>query len=183
MILKSACKFPYFWYRESSGPAKRQKTGFGIYGKTLYFFDPQRAKKPRNFLGFLGRHLFLSTLLVRVFLQHFSKRGPRASPAQRERQSGGLSPIYFPVAAAMLPEMGAAARVGKRRRPGTQPKKRQTQQAPAFSESCGGISDAGAGFLTAFFKNPLKNQGKRAFLKSRFPDFWGPKPIILYTST
>ena len=35
-----------------------KKTGFGIYGKTLYFFDPQRAKKPRKNLGFLGWHLF-----------------------------------------------------------------------------------------------------------------------------
>jgi hypothetical protein len=37
---------------------KHEKTGFGIYGKTLYFFDPQRAKKPRKNLGFLGWHLF-----------------------------------------------------------------------------------------------------------------------------
>ena len=34
------------------------KTGVGIYGKTLYFFDPQTCKKPRNFLGFLGWYLF-----------------------------------------------------------------------------------------------------------------------------
>ena len=37
--------------------------GVGIYGKTLYFFDPLSAKKPRNFLGFLGVHLFCTTLL------------------------------------------------------------------------------------------------------------------------
>ena len=34
------------------------KTGVGIYGKTLYFFDPQTCKKPRNFLGFWGWYLF-----------------------------------------------------------------------------------------------------------------------------
>ena len=33
------------------------------------------------------------------------------------------------------------ASMGKRRRPGAQPKKKQTQQAPAFSEPCGEISD------------------------------------------
>ena len=38
-------------------------------------------------------------------------------------------------------EAGAAGRVGRRRRPGAQAKKKQTQQAPAFSEPCGGISD------------------------------------------
>ena len=31
---------------------KHEKTGFGIYGKTLYYFDPQRAQKPRKNLGF-----------------------------------------------------------------------------------------------------------------------------------
>ena len=35
------------------------KTGFGIYGKTLYFLDPQTCKKPRNFLGFFGVVSFL----------------------------------------------------------------------------------------------------------------------------
>jgi len=41
-----------------------EKWGFGIYGKTLYFFAPQTCKKPRNFLGFLGRHLFCATEMV-----------------------------------------------------------------------------------------------------------------------
>jgi len=43
-----------------------EKCGFGIYGKTLYFFAPLSAKKPRNFLGFSGVHLFCTTLLVPV---------------------------------------------------------------------------------------------------------------------
>ena len=38
--------------------------GVGIYETTMHFFDPQTCKKPRNFLGFLGWHLFCTTLLV-----------------------------------------------------------------------------------------------------------------------
>ena len=45
-------------------------------------------------------------------------------------------------------EPSGAGRVGKRRRPGAQPKKRQTHQAPAFSEPWVGISDVGAGNRT-----------------------------------
>ena len=33
------------------------KTGFGIYGKTLYFFGPQTCKKPRN-SGVFGGGIF-----------------------------------------------------------------------------------------------------------------------------
>ena len=47
----------------SSSPTWWKKQGFGIYGKTLYFLDPQTCKKPRNFPGFWGRHLFCSANL------------------------------------------------------------------------------------------------------------------------
>ena len=39
------------------------KIGLGIYETTMHFFGPQICKKPRNFLGFWGWHLFCTTLL------------------------------------------------------------------------------------------------------------------------
>ena len=64
------------------------------------------------------------------------KHPPRRLRQLSHEKTTGFSCSIFQTGS--LREPSAAGRVGKRRRPGTQPKKRQTQQAPAFSESCGG---------------------------------------------
>ena len=57
-VWKTVCKFPVRLFTREFRLIQARKTGFGIYGKTLYFFWHLKARKPLPRKGLRGRHLF-----------------------------------------------------------------------------------------------------------------------------
>ena len=70
-----------------------------------------------------------------------AKSGSPPEPSEAGKAVRGTAAFLFPVAAAVPPEMGTYAPVGKRRSPEAQPKKKQPRSSDCFFEPCGGFSD------------------------------------------